>query len=121
MPRGSKSKPQTNWSTTFVRCELTSDQKRDVPTWVKKNDKSLDDLVISLLQANYKLSYSFNDQTDSFICSITGKPEGCDNASKVLTAHAKDYGTALWVVLYKHYVLFKGEIWEELTDAEDFG
>jgi len=121
MPRSKKSKPQTNFSTTFVRCELTAEQKKQIAPWSKSKDVVLDDLVTEVLQSNHKISFSFSEHNDSFICSVTGKPEDCDNASKCYTSHAKDYTTALWVAMYKFHVVFDRGVWESVADEEDFG
>lgn len=107
--------------TTFVRCDLQSEDKKHVTEFIKKSNASLDDLVIEVLQTNHKISFSFNGQTDSFICSVTGKPEDCNNASKCYTSHAKDYATALWVALYKFHVIWKRGVWEEIETDSDFG
>ncbi len=121
MPRNNKSNQPAFTPTTFVRCELTSEEKKDVPEFIRKNSSSLDDLVVEVLQTNHKISFSFNGQTDSFICSVTGKAEDCNNASKCYTSHAKDYATALWVALYKFHVIWKRGVWEEVESTGDFG
>jgi len=107
--------------TTFVKCDLTSEDKKHVTEFIKKSAASMDDLVIEVLQTNHKISFSFNGQTDSFICSVTGKPEDCNNASKCYTSHAKDYVTALWVALYKFHVIWKRGPWEAVETDSDFG
>jgi len=108
-------------SIDFVQYSLTSEDKQNFLAWQTKNTKLLDTLVIELLQTNHKIGLSFNDQTDSFVCSVTGKQEECINASKCFTSHAKDYGTALWVALFKHHVVWDRGVWESLDDAADFG
>jgi len=122
MARSNKSKGKANaFSTEFVTYTLSSDDKKAFPVWQKKNLEHLDDLIVGLLQTNHKISFSFSEGNDSFICSVTGKPEDCNNASKCYTSHAKDYSTALWVALYKHYIIWDNGVWESLADSEDFG
>ena len=117
-----KKKPDLAFTpTAFIRCELTAEDRKAVPDFIKKSQSDLDDLIIEVLQANHKISFSFNENTDSFICSVTGKPEGCDNASKCYTSHAKDYSMALWVALYKYHVIWKRGVWEEVDEGSDFG
>lgn len=120
MARNKKIEPAFT-PTTFVRCELTAEEKKDVPEFIRKNTSNMDDLVVEVLQTNHKISFSFNGQTDSFICSVTGKPEDCNNASKCYTSHAKDYATALWVALYKFHVVWQRGVWEEVESGSDFG
>jgi len=122
MPKPTKkSSKSSQFSTEFVTYALSSDDKKAFAAWQKKNLEHLDDLVVGLLQTNHKVGFSFNENTDSFICSVTGKPEDCNNASKCFTSHAKDYATALWVALFKHYVIWNNGVWESLSDTEDFG
>lgn len=121
MARNKSNKKQPAFSTEFVRCELTSDDKRRYADWVKKPPMSVEDLMVEVLQANHKVSFSFSDATDSFIVSVTGKPEDCDNAGKCYTSHAKDPMTALWVSMFKYHVIWNREAWETAGDVSDFG
>lgn len=107
--------------TQFVTCNLTPDEKKFFPDWRKKNADLMDDLMIEIMQTNHKVAFSFNGQTDSFIVSVTGKPEDCNNASKCYTSHGQDYLTALWVALFKFHHIWKRGVWEEVDDAADFG
>ena len=121
MPRAKKSKKQFEFSTEFVRCELDADDKKKFAAWSKNPGQTADDLLIEVLQANHKVSYSFSDHNDSFIVSVTGKPEDCDNAKKCYTSHAKDPITAFWVAMYKYHVIWNKEPWEASEETEDFG
>lgn len=117
-----KAAAQPSWTpTTFVKCDLDADTKKRVPEFIKKSSADIDDLVTQVLQDNHKISFSYNGQSDSYICSVTGKPEECNNASKCYTSHAKDYGTALWVALYKYHVIWQRGPWEEIEADSDFG
>jgi len=121
MARGKKGSKTPQFNTEFVRVELTAQDKKDFARWMEKPLVPMDDLITEVLQANHKISWSFSDHTDSFICSVTGKPEDCDNAGKCYTSHAKDYVTALWVALYKYHVIFKKGVWEHVGEEADFG
>lgn len=121
MPKPKKPMQNGFVPTQFVRCDLTAEDKKDYGQFVQKQEKNLDTLVIEMLQANHKISFSFNGTTDSFICSVTGKPEDCDNASKCYTSYAKDYVTSLWVAVFKYHVIWKAQAWEEFASEADFG
>jgi len=122
MPKPTKSRSKASqFSTEFITYNLSAEDKKNFGIWQKKNSEHLDDLVIGLLQTNHKIGFSFNETTDAFICSVTGKAEDCNNASKCFTSHAKDYSTALWVALFKHYVVWDNGVWEAISEAEDFG
>lgn len=121
MPKG-KSKSLPTWSKIeFVRCDLDADTKKHFAAWRTKEANNLDDLLIEIMQANHKVNFSFNGQTDSFIVSVTGREEECNNANKCYTSHAKDYVTALWVALYKYHVVWQKGVWEGDDNTADFG
>jgi len=105
----------------FIRCELNADDKKRVPEFVKSHKNVYDDLVTEALQSGHKISLSFNETNDSFIASMSGKPDECVNEKKCLTAHGKSPAMALWVVLYKHVELFQASVWESADESEDFG
>lgn len=122
MARGKKSNDNSAFtSITFVQCNLSSAEKKEFAKWVAAERENLDSLVIEVLQTGHKIGWSFNDNTDSFIVSLTGKPEGCINASRCNTSHAKDYATALWVALFKFHVIWRKGVWEDIAPEEDFG
>lgn len=121
MPRAKKPAKRDFVPTTFVRCELSSDEKKDVPRFMGAMSDELDTLVIEVLQSGHKIGFSFSEHNDSFVCSVTGKPDDCINASMCFTSHAKDYTTALWVALYKFHMIWQKGVWEEGEPESDFG
>jgi len=121
MPRGKKTTPQNFNSVEFIRFELSSEDKKDLVKWVEKNKDREDDLLTEVVQANHKVNVSYNGQNDSFIVSVTGKPEDCDNANKCFTSHGKTWKMALWVALYKYHVVWQRGVWESVDSSEDFG
>jgi len=121
MARGRSKKNTPQFSTEFVRCELTSEDKKHFADWVKKPPIPFDDLVNEVLDSNYKISLSYSEHNNSFICSVTGKPEDCDNSGKCYTSHAKDYITSMWVALYKFHVIWQKGVWESSGSEADFG
>lgn len=121
MPATKPKKNIPQFSTEFVRCELTTDDKKELAKWHAKPPMTQTDLLTEVLQANYKVSFSFNDNSDSFIVSVTGKSEGCNNPNKCYTSHAKTPDLALWVALFKYHVIWKGGVWEVAGDMDDFG
>src|ERR1043165_8331859 len=81
MARGKKNNDNSPFtSITFVQCNLNAAEKKEFAKWQQTEGQNLDNLVTEVLQSGHKISWSFNDNSDSFICSVTGKPEGCINA-----------------------------------------
>lgn len=122
MPRSKKNESNNSFSPiSFVQCNLTAPEKKEFAKWQQSEAQNMDNMVIEVLQSGHKIGWSFNDNTDSFIVSLTGKPDGCINASKCNTSHAKDYITALWVALFKFHVIWRKGVWEDIAPEEDFG
>lgn len=105
----------------FVRFELTADEKKKLTKWVETSKDDFDTLLTDVVQSGHKINFSFNEGNDSFICSVTGKPEGCDNANRCYTSHGKNWQIAAWVALYKFHVVWKRGVWETMDTSEDFG
>lgn len=104
---------------TFVRCELTVDDKKKAVVWIEKNSKEMPAKVHDLLASDYKISLSHDNAHDTFIASATGK-EGAVNQFKTLTSRHREWGTALFSLLYKHEVIFDSGVWET-DDSENDG
>lgn len=121
MARGKKAAQNKFGNMEFIRFELTAEDRKNLIVWAKKEHANFDDLLHTIMQQNHKVSFSFNSQNDSYICSVTGKPEDCDNAERCFTSHAKSYSQAAWVALYKYHVVWKAGVWESVDPDEDFG
>jgi hypothetical protein len=122
MARGKKQNDNQSFTPiSFVQCNLSAQEKKEFAKWAVSERENMDTLVVEILQSGHKLGWSFNDNSDSFIVSITGKPDGCINASKCNTSHAKDYLTAMWVALFKFHVIWRKGVWEDIAPEEDFG
>jgi hypothetical protein len=106
----------------FVRGELNADQKKDAAAWMKKHGDDYAPLLDDLLASDYKLSMSFDAYNDTFVISLTGKPDNAHNAGKILTGRGKSWFLGLMSMLYKHHVLFKGGAWvsDSASDDGDF-
>lgn len=111
----------SEYNTTFVRYTLTAADKKAFEKFVEKPPMDIDSLVNEVLQSNHKISFSYNDNSDSYIVSVTGRAEDCDNANKCYTSHAKTYTQALWVAMFKFHVIWNKEPWEDIEPEEDFG
>ena len=121
MARNKNSKKQAFGAVEFIRFELTADDKKALTKWVEREKDNFDMLVDEVVMSGHKMTLSFNEQNDSHICSVTGKPDDCINASRCYTSHGKTYLMAMWVALYKFHVIWKRGVWESLAEESDFG
>ena len=104
---------------SFVRCELTSEDKKAAKIWIDENFHEMGAMLHDVVASDYKFSVSFSSEHDTFTASLTGKPDAI-NAFKTLTARHSDWQIAAMTVLYKNAVMFKSGIWES-EDASDDG
>lgn len=107
--------------TTFVNYRLDKDEKKACEAWFEKQKAIEDDLVVEILQSNHKITMSFDGNNDSFISSLTGKAEDCNNSGTCLTSRGSTPRQALWANLYKFHIVFKKGVWEDSEDASDWG
>jgi len=106
---------------SFVRCELTSADKKAAKIWIEANSDALGGLLHDAIASDIKFSLSFSSEHDTFTACLVGKEDNVFNAKKTLTARHKDWPTAALTVLYKHLVMFGGTIWKDSAPAEDDG
>lgn len=117
--KGRQNAPQQDYS--FVRCELSSEDKKAAKIWVEENTKELGSLLHDTMASDYKFTCSFSPDHDTFTACLVGKPDNVFNPHKTLTARHKDWVVASLTVLYKHHVMFKGTLWEDASNDEDDG
>lgn len=116
-----KKTPPAWGNITFVKYELSGEEKKQFVEWTRKTSNQVDDLVQTLLTDGNKLTFSFNAQTDSYIVSVTGRDEGSINFERCFTSHGKTYFIALTVALFKYHVVWERGTWEDRDNDEDFG
>jgi hypothetical protein len=103
----------------FVRGELTSDQKAAAKIWIDKHGSDLEILMGDVIASEHKISLSYDDYNDTFVASITGKPENAYNAGKILTGRGKTWYLAIMSALFKHHVIFDLKAWSDSNKADD--
>ena len=103
---------------SFVRCELTSEDKKAAKIWIDSNMLDFGAILHDVVASDYKFSVSFSSEHDTFTASLTGKPDAI-NAFKTLTARHADWTIAAMTVLYKNAVMFKSGVWESEDVADD--
>lgn len=98
---------QQKWE--FVPCELSEAEIADALGQFSDGGV-LWDLAVSTMQEGYKLSITYEEKSDSFCASLTGKNCPKPNQGKTLTGWYDDPSSALAVVLYKANVKLGG-VW----------
>lgn len=94
---------------------LDAQQKEAAKLFLAKEGE-LDNLFATILCSGYSVGFSFNEQTDSTICTLICKNEDDPNHGWATTSHARDWYTALARAFYKHFILGDGITYEELAE-----
>lgn len=83
---------------------LDRSQKAAAQLWSQDGD-AVSSAMDTALASGYKVSFSFNEKTDSYICTIIGHSSGDDNQGWGMSSHSGSWFGALSTALYKHHVL----------------
>ena len=113
---------KTRYGTEFVNVRLDANSRPIVEQWVVDNEPELGTMIEALVSDGYKLSLNLDTRHDCFICAFTGTDENRENRGLCMTSRASTAMEALWVGLYKHYVVCDGGSWgKPEQSAADWG
>lgn len=91
-------------------------QKAAAQLWAENGD-AVSSAMDTALASGYKVSFSFNEKTDSYICTIIGHSCGGDNQGWGMSSHSGSWFGALTASLYKHHVLGADMSYQEMAAA----
>jgi len=103
-----KDQPKVEWR--FVNIQLTDDE-REAARMLYSEQVDLWDTVVVCLKDGYKVTLSFDAETDSYCAALSGTRCGKPNQNLTLTAWGDDEMSALAYVIYKHAVKLEF-VWE---------
>lgn len=95
---------------------LNKAQKAASQLWAENGD-AVTSAMETCLSSGYKVSFSFNEKTDSFICTIIGHSSNDDNQGWGMSSHSGSWFGALSAGLYKHHVLGSDMSYKEMSEA----
>lgn len=101
---------------TFVDVRVSEDDADGIMTEFGAMDDAFDAMA-ALLDASYKVTFTYNPQNGTAIATITCRDEKSVNFNRALSGFSDTWMDALRAVLYKHYVLLK----EDWTSAASSG
>lgn len=93
-----------------IQCSLLQE---DVDAVVKRtvtNDDAVQ-WVALMAREGYAVYSVYDQERGTFGVCLQGVSPTCTNAGKWMWANANEYVTALAVLIYKHEVIFGGEVW----------
>lgn len=94
---------------TFVRCELSTEDKRALAQRELDPGRVFDQLD-ALVESGYKFSVGLQSDQTAYIASLFDRDEESKTKGYTLTGRGRSFSNAIAALLYKHYDLLDG-IW----------
>jgi len=97
----------------YIRCELTPQERDEFPHWVDSNHEKLFALLDTLLRQEITVSMLLDEDNAAYVARLTCVL-GDEPATWILTGFHGTVAEALWLVLFKHFVILDSD-WTEFT------
>ena len=124
MPRKSSKKSDSPEWKGFVDCNLDKSTKEKAKAWVIEQAAEHMSKISALVDDGYKISFSLDRFHDAYQASMSYQVNGHTNSGFTLSARGPDLGSAVGMLLYKHFVVLDGD-WSNGTqrskDADPWG
>lgn len=108
-----KNKPDFN----LIDYRLSDEELDGYEKALLKDKPTLNSVLASLAEKDYKVSFSFVENSEAWCVSVTGKPDAKFNASSTLTTWSDDPLDGLAMAAYKVFVVFGGGVWKTKTQS----
>lgn len=121
MARGAKGKSGPVYSqqqATWVNVSLDADQRSAIKEWELDSD-SLETTVMELLAEGYRLSLSYEKDSDSISAFLFDRRTDSKTNNWALTARAPSIFFALKVMVFKHIVVLQRDWAKYKTERPD--
>lgn len=106
---------QLTWK-GFKDFRLTADQLEGFGMW-DAHDEDLLDLVQGVIAQGYKLTFSYNGQSDTYNAAMTCNIEKHPHQGFTMSAFAPAFYPALRLLMYKHWILADGD-WDNIPEPQ---
>lgn len=98
----------------FINYSLTDAQKKEIKAW-SPTQEELDDLLNTLVEGDYKVTFSYDDYNECHSCAIVPKGEKHVNTGYILTGKGSTPFKALKQVSWIHFKVLDGAWFEHFT------
>ena len=105
----------------FINYKLPENLADEFQKWTNANSAKFWTFLGSLTEAGYKLSVSPDLDNACVIATITATKYATNNNGFCLSSRSDDAMEAVWLSLYKHFVVFDGGTWEAGTVRSNWG
>lgn len=110
-----------NQAWTFVRCELTPEERDHFTGWLHESQDDMVELLTNALLTGYKLSVVFDSDNDTWIATLSGTKYTAYNDKSSISSRHGSFDDAIMLMLYKHLVLGEGGQWRDGSQGGQWG
>lgn len=105
----------------FVHIELSRTDQPKVTAFAENFGNDIDEILVDLLSAGYKVGLSWVDSRNAFCASLTGGNNAKANKGLCLTSWSDDWREAIFINAYKHYEICHQGNWQEHETVDNWG
>lgn len=106
---------------TFVDRRLHSGEKEAWLQWSQEKYKDAFLLLGDVASGQHKVTLTYQEQGDCFICSFTCNDEQSPNYHVILTSRSDVAEEAVLLNLYKFYVIYEDKAWTSEDHSNNWG
>ena len=120
--RKSNSRNPKDWSDyEFADIKLSDADKDHFKMLSEEETTELTDCVATLLEGEYKITFTGDKRNDCVICSVTSRDPTDVNFGYVLTSRSSNWYEALLLSAFKHLYLCDGGNWPKEKRVTNWG
>jgi len=116
-----RNKKQNMPMVEFFNFQLTRADEKEFMAWVDEKSAQFMQLVGDLVASNYRVGVSGDAENACVIVSLTCRDTDNPNQGYCFTSRAEDWEDAMWLMLYKHYVVASHEVWPVDDTGKNWG
>jgi len=105
----------------FASLRLNEGQKNHFKEWFSENAQAFEDLIASITLEGNKNSFSWDENNDCYIASLTCNNSKSPNHKCVMTSRAEDWFEALMMNVYKYIVVCDNGAWPRDKGRNNWG
>jgi len=118
-PRKNTKSPYGDGFLGFVDIALSDADKTAIEEMAGDAGKPFDAFLVQVVEDGYKFSLVADPEHNSYIATLTGRHEGCENKGYALSARGPDPHGAVVALWYKHGTLANWGAWAEQGTVAD--
>lgn len=105
----------------FASLKMPKAAKSEFETWKQENEDDFWHYLSQAMNSGYKLSARYDYDNSTHIVSLTCLSSEDVNFNGVMVTRASEIDEAMWLSLYKHWILCDEQEWPSEQDEKDWG